>query len=346
MVRRACVSSGEPQRLMDRLRWHIQQALHHEGVCAALVLYPLAQSTTQGRHAVSFDPVVERIRELIRKRDVVEFDAEDGMGIVLRDADGEGARAVFMRLRDALCSPIPPRTPDEVAVSAAFGYAVSSSCSGGNTTVEAVGTAAQARMDAGTPISSLEAVSTAMLDAARQPRTMLTLTLPVVARSSRPARYARRGLNVEGEAAPARCALHRSLAERVAVPAGTVDGADEVEAQQRPARRGHLRLIASQQVTLPEIEAMRSLARAMRVPFVRMPAYLPRSCRSVVHSTVACELRAVPIGRTRGTLTIAMHDPTDRGAIQRLHALTGLSIFPVLAAPDEIDRALRQIMER
>ncbi|MGZ3636351.1 MAG: GspE/PulE/PilB domain-containing protein [Ktedonobacterales bacterium] len=340
------MSSGEPQRLMDRLRWHIQQALHHEGVCALLVLHPLAQSATEGPHAACFDPVVERIRELIRKRDVVEVDAADGIGIVLRDADSEGARAVFMRLRDALCSPIPPRAPDEVAVTVAFGYVASSSCLGGNTTVEGVGMAAQARVDAGTTISSPEMVSTAMLDAARQPQTILTLTLPVVARSSRHARYAHRGRSVERETALARRGLHPSLPEQVAVPAGTVSGADEVGAQQRPPQRGHLRLIASQHVTSPEIEAMRSLARAMKVPFVRMPASLPHSCRSVVHPTIACELRAVPIGRTRSTLTMAMHHPTDTDALQRLRASTGLSIFPVLAAPDEIDRALRQIMER
>lgn len=348
MVRRACVSSGEPQRLMDRLRWHIQQALQHEGVCACavLVLHPLAQSATEGRHAVCLDPVVERVRALIRTGDVVEVDASEGIGIVLRDADSERARAVFMRLRDALCSAIPPRTPDEVAVAVACGYAASPSCSGDNTTVEGVGTATLAHIDAGTTSSSPEAVPTAMLDAARQPRTILMLTQPVVTRSSRPARYSRHGAGVEGEAALARRGSHPSLPEQIGVPEGNVSSADEVAAQQRPLQRGHLRLVASQHMTLPEIEAMRSLARAMRVPFVRMPAHLPRSCRSVVHPTIACELRAVPIGRTHGTLTMAMHDPTDTDALQRLRALTGLNIFPVLAAPDEIDRALRQIMER
>ena len=58
---------------------------------------------------------------------------------------------------------------------------------------------------------------------------------------------------------------------------------------------------------------------------------------------MATQLRAVPIGRTRGMLTVAMNDPRDQQAVLRIGAATGLTIFPVLAAPDDIERALRQI---
>jgi hypothetical protein len=109
---------------------------------------------------------------------------------------------------------------------------------------------------------------------------------------------------------------------------------------------GHLRLVTKRHTELPELEVLCALARTMGVPFVRMPAHLPHSCRTALHPTVACEMRAVPIRCTRGTLTIAMHDPSDKHAVRRLHALTGLTIVPVLAAPDEIDRALRQILGR
>jgi hypothetical protein len=42
-------------------------------------------------------------------------------------------------------------------------------------------------------------------------------------------------------------------------------------------------------------------------------------------------------------LTVAMHDPRDIAAVTRLSAVTGLTIFPVLAAPDELERALRHL---
>lgn len=348
MVRRAIVSSGESQVLVNRLRWHVQQALHHDGVSAALTLHLLAPATGEGRCAVTFDPVVERIRTLIRAGDVIEVDAADGIGIVLHGAEIEGARAVFMRLRDALCSPIPPRGPDEVAVPVALGYAASSSFAGCTPGAEAMRSAAHVDAD-GAMVSSLEAMSAAVLDAAWTPRTVLTLTLPMRGtRPTPPDAHTRYGRRMEDEQEQTNGGMQAQESDRPVLeqsaPMGNACGAAEGEAHRRTAQRGHLRLVASQQVTLPEIEAMRSLARAMGVPFVRIPAHLSRSCRSILHPTIACELRAVPIGRTRGVLTIAMHDPTDTEALQRLQTLIGLSIFPVLAAPDEIDRALRQLM--
>lgn len=352
MARRAYVRSGEQRHLTDRLRWHIQQALRHGDMSAVLVLRPLTRATAHGEQVVGFDPVVERIRGLIRQYDMLEVDAVDGIGIVLHDTNSEGARAVFLRLRDALCSPIPPDAPSEVAVAVAFGYAASSSISVNNALVEESRHAAH--LDADAAISSLEALSTALLDAARQPQTVLMLTLPVLAharqpgtrRRHEPSREPSREPSMEGE--PALPRYRAKDVERLS-PEQSIhvdDASDTGGAETRHgAQRGHLRLVVSQQqVALPEIDALRALARTLGVPFVRMPAHLPRTCRITVHPTVACELRAVAIGRTRGTLTVAMHDPSDTDAIQRLRALTGLSIFPVLAAPDEIDRALRQIM--
>ncbi len=48
----------------------------------------------------------------------------------------------------------------------------------------------------------------------------------------------------------------------------------------------------------------------------------------------------MPVGRTRGILTVAMHDPTDRGAIGRLASASGLTIFPVLANQRDLARTL------
>lgn len=347
MVRRGYVQGGERQLLADRLRWHIQRALHHDGVSAVLILRPLDHGTAQEPRVVGFDPVVDRIRELIRRSDMVEVDAADGIGIVLYDIDSQGTRAVFMRLRDALCTPIPPHGPGEVSVAMAFGYAASSSVSGRNSAAEE--TSSAWREEASTAGSSLEVISRAMLHTAWQPHIVLTLTLPALASAAQPAKRTRARRDTGMETAGA-LPKHRT---KEVEPSSSTQAAQASDAADTDAalpqfvtRHGYLRVVASHQVTLPEIEALRALARVMKVPFVRMPAHIPNACRTVVQPAVACELRAVPIGRTGGTLTIAMHDPSDAAAIQRLRALTGLNIFPVLAAPDEIDHALRQIMGR
>ncbi|GAC1460590.1 MAG: hypothetical protein PVSMB4_19510 [Ktedonobacterales bacterium] len=92
-----------------------------------------------------------------------------------------------------------------------------------------------------------------------------------------------------------------------------------------------------------EKEALRVQADALGVPYVCLPHRLTAADRGVISPQLARELRAVPIGRTRGTLTVAMHDPTDAAAVQRLSVATGLRIFPVLVAAAELERALEQL---
>jgi hypothetical protein len=108
-------------------------------------------------------------------------------------------------------------------------------------------------------------------------------------------------------------------------------------------RRKHLWLLPAERPGSPEDEELRAKARSLGVPYVTIPARLPAACRRAVPAGLAHELRAVPIGRTRGMLTVAMHDPRDIAAVTRLSAETGLTIFPVLAAPDELERALRHL---
>lgn len=111
----------------------------------------------------------------------------------------------------------------------------------------------------------------------------------------------------------------------------------------RSTRRAHLRLIALQSPAQPVDEGLRTRAHELGVPFVQLPARLPASCRSAIAPELARELSAVPIGRSRSMLTVAMHDPRDATAVLRLRTATGLAIFPVLAAPEELERALHQI---
>lgn len=112
----------------------------------------------------------------------------------------------------------------------------------------------------------------------------------------------------------------------------------------RPSRRAHLHLVALNAQAQPVNEGLRARAHALGVPFVQLPSRLPANCRNTIAPELARELNAVPIGRSRSMLTVAMHDPSDANAVLRLRSATGLTIFPVLAASDELERALRQIV--
>jgi hypothetical protein len=111
----------------------------------------------------------------------------------------------------------------------------------------------------------------------------------------------------------------------------------------RQSRRSDLRVLSPElgaASATDEGEALRRKADAQGVPFVRIPGELPLSLRRLLSPDLARELGAVPIGRTRGVLTVAMRDSSDLSALQRLAASTGLTIFPVLAAPDDLACAL------
>jgi type II secretion system (T2SS) protein E len=93
----------------------------------------------------------------------------------------------------------------------------------------------------------------------------------------------------------------------------------------------------------PDGDALREAARALGVPYAQIPARLPEACRRAIAPELARALRAVPIGRTRGVLTVAMQNPRDTCSVQRLRDATGLTVFPVLADAEEIERALAQL---
>jgi hypothetical protein len=90
-----------------------------------------------------------------------------------------------------------------------------------------------------------------------------------------------------------------------------------------------------------ELDHLRAQADALGVPYVTLPPRLPESLAPLLAADLLREVRAAPIGRTRDTLTVAMDDPTDRAAIARLAAATGLTIFPVLASAGDLARTLR-----
>jgi len=88
-----------------------------------------------------------------------------------------------------------------------------------------------------------------------------------------------------------------------------------------------------------------ALARKLGIPYLSLlPHKLPAGVQRLVNPSLAQELRCFPIGRERNTLTVAMQNPQDNAALDRLHEETGLLIFPVLAHPWALQLALEQLV--
>src|SRR5207245_4871012 len=88
-----------------------------------------------------------------------------------------------------------------------------------------------------------------------------------------------------------------------------------------------------------------ALARKLGIPYLLLlPKKPPDRIQQLVNPKLAQELRCYPLGRERNTLTVAMLDPQDASALQRLQQETGLRIFPVLTHPQALQSAWEQLL--
>ena len=87
------------------------------------------------------------------------------------------------------------------------------------------------------------------------------------------------------------------------------------------------------------------LARKLGIPYLTLlPRNLPQSLQHLVNPKLAHELHCYPLGRERNMLTVAMLNPVDHSALDRLKQETGLHIFPVLTHPQALKVALEQLV--
>ena len=88
-----------------------------------------------------------------------------------------------------------------------------------------------------------------------------------------------------------------------------------------------------------------ALSRKLGVPYLTLlPRTLPARVHQLISPQLAQELHCYPLGYARNTLTVAMSDPQDSRALERLRQETGLHIFPILVPPQELETALEQLM--
>jgi hypothetical protein len=93
------------------------------------------------------------------------------------------------------------------------------------------------------------------------------------------------------------------------------------------------------------VEELPILARKLGIPYLTLlPRKLPQGLQQLVNPKLAQELRCYPLGRERNMLTVAMLNPEDRSALDRLKQETGLHIYPVLTHPQALQVALDQLV--
>ena len=103
--------------------------------------------------------------------------------------------------------------------------------------------------------------------------------------------------------------------------------------------------VARKVMTTTKDTELSLLARRLGVPYVPLlPRKLPARIQRLVSPTLAQELHCFPIGRDRDILTVAMSNPQDHSALERLRVETGMNIFPVLANSRELQTALEQFV--
>lgn len=78
------------------------------------------------------------------------------------------------------------------------------------------------------------------------------------------------------------------------------------------------------------------------VPYIKLPRTLPTHLKTLLPYTLACEIRCVPMGYHQQRLTVAMAEPTNHHLIERLQAITGLTIFPVSCDECDLNTLLTQ----
>jgi len=94
-----------------------------------------------------------------------------------------------------------------------------------------------------------------------------------------------------------------------------------------------------------ESEELSALARKLGIPYLTLlPGKLPKDLEHLVNPQLARELHCYPLGRERNMLTVAMLNPEDSSALDRLHQETGLRIFPVLTHSHALQKALEQLV--
>ncbi len=127
-------------------------------------------------------------------------------------------------------------------------------------------------------------------------------------------------------------------------PCYSFDTQPEVERYSTDTLQDNNEAILDTEVISLENE-LTTLAHKLGIPYLSLlPRKKPEQVQRLVTLKLAQELQCYPLGRERGTLTVALSNPQDSSILSRLHQETGLRIFPVLTHPQELQTALNLLV--
>jgi hypothetical protein len=317
--------------LARRLQHTLVSVCSRESHCALLIVRPVAAAPDDGVGRVAPAPmnvtlVARQVRLLVRETDEVYVDGNNCVVAILPGTRQHGGQIVMKRVADALSGPDVPATTSPGAAGRRPH----------DTPLRlAIGCGEVARRDLDAP----ERIALA-LERAWQPQATIAPFMHLRRMTTPP--LASQAMRTPYLPQPRRRITSRPLG---GVSSRPLDNARTIPAKRDGIRhRPRLRVIRGGLPPHSE-EAARKRAQALGVPFLRLPRRLPHAGWYGISAELAQELRAVPVGCSQRVLTVAMDNPHDTGAVLRLRAATGLTIFPVLALPEELDRALDQIAE-
>lgn len=124
--------------------------------------------------------------------------------------------------------------------------------------------------------------------------------------------------------------VHR-LTLRPAIMSHVWEGKDTVSQANKPLER-----------FVEQVENVSGPLPRGTVPFMQLPTRLPTRLKNLIPYTLALELRCAPVGRDHHCLTVAVADPTNSEIIERLHDITGMTIFPVTCEIAALDALLAE----
>ena len=94
---------------------------------------------------------------------------------------------------------------------------------------------------------------------------------------------------------------------------------------------------------ISELEILEVVGRQLSLKVVDLASVeIPPEVLRVLPPKVVYRKRLIPLARTNGTLQVATSDAYDLYAFDEIHLLTGLSVDPVLAPQDEIDKFIKK----
>jgi type II secretory ATPase GspE/PulE/Tfp pilus assembly ATPase PilB-like protein len=88
---------------------------------------------------------------------------------------------------------------------------------------------------------------------------------------------------------------------------------------------------------------VREACRRLGIPYLALGDVPRLEVARLLPQDVARQYRAVPVAQEDGRLTVAMAEPHRPDLVERLAAMLGQPIFPVLSAAEEIDVALARL---